>query len=247
MNPNYGLRLALVAAAWMTLTEVRPVWAGYSVEISVDGGPPLILVDDSPQDLNDTDFDMEFDFTVGDAGNNWTASGKIFATGGGNGAPPVATIVTDTLIEKLQPGLIPGQIRVIHNYAASGLGSHLSILDGQFENTLGGPISFANLNFVARVNNILVGSTGVGPAMGLGPVPFFDVLGPLELPTTTEHEFQFDFYLDAPGDAIRLFDSAELHTSIPEPRSLVLAALAAIALTRRQRLVGLPGPTGQGR
>jgi hypothetical protein len=36
-------------------------------------------------DLNPVQFDLEFDFTVGDMSYNWTASGRIIATGGGDG------------------------------------------------------------------------------------------------------------------------------------------------------------------
>jgi len=162
----------------------------------------------------------------------------VLATGGG-GTPPVSTIVTDTLIEKLQPGLFFSQIEVVHNYAASGLSSHSANIDGQFENTLGNPISYAELFYTPRVNSQGMGTAHEGPVSGVpGPVPFADNLGPLLLPTTTEHEITIGFYLDSPGDAIRLFNSAALHTVVPEPASaglaLVALGLGSLVACRRQ-------------
>jgi hypothetical protein len=217
--------------------------AGYSVEIGVDGGPPITYLDNGAFDLNPAPFDIQIDFQVGDAGGFWTAEGTVFATGG-NGAPPVSTIVTDTLIEKQLPGLFFGSIQVTHNYSASGLGSHSALLDGQFENTLGVPISYAELFYTPTVNGQGMGSAHEGPVINmLGPVPFNDVLGPLVLGTTTEHHINIGFYLDSPGDAIRLFDSAELHTFVPEPASAAL--LAATLLIRRRRRAPAHGPLGQ--
>lgn len=220
----------------LMLVNSIPAWAGFSVEISVDGGLPILFSDNGALDLNPAVGDIEIDFTVNDVGNNWTASGTVLATGG-NGGPPVSTIITDTLIEKLQPGLFNGHIEVFHNYAASGLGSHSASLDGQFENTLGSVISYTDLLFTVQVNSQFVGSSYEGPADGVPePVPFDAFLGPLELPTTTRHELSLFFYLDAPGDAIRLFNSAELRTIVPEPGTacLALMVLGSLAASRRR-------------
>lgn len=213
--------------------------AGYSVEISVNGGAPAIYLDNGAFDLNPAVFDLEIDFTVNDIGNNWTASGTVLATGGGDGVPPVSTIVTDTLIQKLLPGLFFGEIEVVHNYAASGLLSHSAVLDGQFENVLGNPISYAELFYTPQVFpevfNVSMGTAHEGPVSGvLGPVPFDEILGPILLPTTTEHEITLGFYLDSPGDAIRLFNSAEIHTIVPEPtiQMLLLSAMASLVARR---------------
>lgn len=218
----------------------QPLRAGYSVEISVDGGAPMIFLDNGAFDLNPGLFDLEIDFIVNDVGNNWTASGTVLATGGGDGVPPVSTIVTDALIQKLLPGLFFGQIEVTHNYAASGILSHSAVLDGQFENVLGNPISYAELFYTPQVFpgvfNVSLGTAHEGPVSGvLGPVPFDDFLGPILLPTTTQHEITLGFYLDSPGDAIRLFNSAEIHTIVPEPTSAVLLWSIATGLIGRRR------------
>jgi hypothetical protein len=77
-----------------------------------------------------------------------------------------------------------------------------------------------------------------GPAINLpSPQPFDGgTLGPLLLPTTTKHEITLQFYLGDPGDAIRMFDSAEIHTVVPEPSGFVAGAFgAAIILAWRRR------------
>ncbi|MDZ4657583.1 MAG: PEP-CTERM sorting domain-containing protein [Bythopirellula sp.] len=231
---------ALLLSVCCLLNFTQMARAGYSVEISVDFGAPVIYVDNGAFDLNPAVFDMEFDFTVNDVGNNWTASGTVLATGGGDGVPPVSTIVTDTLIQKLLPGLFFGNIEVTHNYAASGLLSHSAVLDGQFENVLGNPISYAELFYTPRVYpenfGMTMGTAHEGPVSGvLGPVPFDELLGPIVLPTTIEHEITLGFYLDAPGDAIRLFNSAEIHTIVPEPTSAVLFLTAIVGFVGRWR------------
>jgi hypothetical protein len=239
MMPKVLPSSAILLAACFVFAVSSSAWAGYSVEISVNGGPPVVFPDNVGPDLNPVMFDMEIPFTVTDAGANWTASGTVIATGGGDGAPPVFTVVTDTLIEKLLPGLFNGTILVAHNYAASGLQVHTAHIDGQFENTLGNPISYAELFYSPSVNGFGMGTAHEGPAINtVGPVPFDEDLGPLPLPTTTRHEINISFYLDSPGDAIRLFNSAELRTRVPEPATGTLALAAtglATLLTRRRR------------
>ncbi len=243
LRPQISLRGVLaVLSLGALLLEPRIALAGFSVEIGVNGAPPIVYLDNGALDLDPDAFDIQIDFQVADVGGFWTASGTVLATGG-NGVPPVSTIVTDTLIEKLLPGLFFGSIQVTHNYAASGLASHSAVLDGQFENTLGAPISYAELFYTPTVNNQGMGMAHEGPVINmLGPVPFADVLGPLVLPTTTEHLINIGFYLDSPGDAIRLFDSAELHTFVPEPSSsaLLIAGFAAIVLRRGRRIARTP-------
>lgn len=39
--------------------------AGFSIEISVDGGLPIVFLDNGPDDLNPLPFDLEIPFTVG--------------------------------------------------------------------------------------------------------------------------------------------------------------------------------------
>ena len=232
--------IPLVMCILLSAAEIA--YAGFSIEISVDGGPVTTYLDnDGLFDLNPVEFDIEIPFTVGDVGNNWSATGTVLATGGG-GTPPVSTIVTDTLIENIGGQFLDGQIRVVHNYAASGLFAHSATLDGQFENVLGNAIGYAQLSYSAAVSpGQSLGLLLEGPIINMpSPQPFVGGnLGPLLLPTTTKHEITLQFYLGDPGDAIRLFNSAEMHTSVPEPSTMVLACLAgaglAVPMLRRRR------------
>lgn len=156
---------------------------------------------------------------------------------GGDGAPPVSTIVTDTLIENIGGQFLQGEILVVHNYTASGLGTHTATLDGQFENVLGNDIGYAELRLFADVNSQSMGMLHEGPAINSpSPQPFGGGMLALQLPTTTEHSLLFQFYLGDPGDAIRLFNSGELHTVVPEPSSVLLAVVGVgmICLTGRR-------------
>ncbi|MGD9648160.1 MAG: hypothetical protein AB7U73_20790 [Pirellulales bacterium] len=231
-------------AVLIVLTATGRALAGFSIEISVDGGPTVVYLDNSPDDLNKAPYDMQIDFQVGDVGKNWEGKGTVLATGGGIDAmPPVATIVTDTLIENIGGQFLSGEIKVVHNYAASGLFAHTATLDGQFENVLGNEIGFADLKFFAAVNGQSLGTLIEGPATGLPIVqPFVGgTLGPLLLPTTTEHEIKLQFYLGDPGDAIRMFNSAEIHTAVPEPSGVRAGLLgAAMILAWRVRLRSRP-------
>jgi hypothetical protein len=223
--------LAIPLAIGYLLSAPGWAMAGFSIEISVDAGPAITYLDNGPEDLNLAPLDIEIPFTVGDVGNNWSATGTVLATGGG-GLPPVSTVVTDTLIENIGGQFLGGAIHVKHNYAASGLFAHTATLDGQFENVLGNQIGFADLTFIAAV------SPDYGQNLGLlheGPVnnspspqPFVGGnLGPLVLPTTIAHLITLQFYLGDPGDAIRLSNSAEIRTVVPEPSGVVLGAVGA--------------------
>lgn len=230
-SPRPLTTLALVLA----LAGGKIACAGFSVTLFVDGGQQPTVFDNGPGDLNPAQFDMTVPFTVSNLGNNWTATGVIYANGGG-GVPPVSTVVTDTLIEKLTPGLHFGEIRVVHDYAASGVFSHTGELEGQFENVLGNPIGGAELNYIADVSGQNLGVFHDGPITGVLVHPFAQTFGPLVLPTTTEHSLTFQFYLDEPGDAIRLFDSAEIH-SVPEAGALLFTGMGFVcsALVWRHR------------
>ncbi len=223
---------SIVLAMCIVLGAAEAAEAGFFIEISVDGGPPTKYDDNGPDDLNLAKFDIEIPFTVGDVGKNWSATGTVLATGGG-GTPPVSTIVTDTLIENIGGAFLQGQIRVVHNYAASGLFAHSASLDGQFENVLGNAIGYAELRYFAEVSpGKSLGMLLEGPVINMpSPQPFVGGnLGPLLLPTTIEHEITLQFYLGDPGDAIRLFNSAEIHTVVPEPSSAVLGLLGVVML-----------------
>ncbi len=204
--------------------------AGLSVTLFVDGGQLPTIFDNGAGDINPDPFDMTVPFTVGDIGNNWTATGVIYANGGNN-TPPVSTIVTDTLIEKLTPGLIFGEIRVVHDYIASGAFTYTTEIDGQFENTLNNLIGGIELNFIADVNGNNLGVFQEGPIENVLVHPFADTFNPQVIATTSQTELTFQFYLDSPGDAIRLFNSAEV-VGVPEPSTMFLAAIALLGATR---------------
>jgi len=239
---------AILLAIGYLLSAPGLALAGFSIEISVDAGPAITYFDNGLEDLNLAPLDIEIPFTVGDVGNNWSATGTVLATGGG-GLPPVSTIVTDTLIENIGGQFLGGAIHVKHNYAASGLFAHTATLDGQFENVLGNQIGFADLTFIAAV------SPDYGQSLGLlheGPVnnspspqPFVGGdLGPLILPTTIAHLITLQFYLGDPGDAIRLSNSAEIRTVVPEPSGVVLSAVgAALVLMWASRSRSLKRPS----
>ncbi len=224
-------------ASCLLLVAASEASAGQSIEISVNNGLPIIIFDNQlGVDLNPNPVDMEVPFMVGDVGNTWTASGTIFATGGG-GYPPVSTIVTDTVIQKIneEPGG-GGTLSISHNYAASGTLSHTALLDGQAENTLSNLVGGVEFFFTAEVNTFGLGVLHKGLYSGIeNPLfQFNGVLGPKVLPTTTKHILSFQFYFDVKGDAIRLFDSAEIHT-VPEPATGAMFALAMAVLFWRRR------------
>lgn len=244
--------VALITAS-ILLAAADSATAGFSIEISVDAGPAITYLDNGPEDLNLAVLDIEIPFTVGDVGNNWSATGTVLATGGG-GFPPVSTIVTDTLIENIGGQFLAGAIHVKHNYAASGLFAHTATLDGQFENVLGNQIGLAELTFIAAVSPDHGQNLGLlheGPVINSpSPQPFVGGdLGPLVLPTTIAHLITLQFYLGDPGDAIRLFNSAEIRTTVPEPSSMALAGFAAaglaVASLRRRRLADARGMSSE--
>lgn len=241
LSVGRGCCLALMTVCTL-LIAVDSARAGFSIEISVDGGPATTYDDNGPDDLNPAVFDIEIPFTVGDVGNNWSATGTVLATGGG-GTPPVSTIVTDTLIENIGGQFLAGEIQVVHNYAASGLFAHTASLDGQFENVLGNAIGYADLRFFAEVTpGQSLGLIHEGPVIDMpSPQPFVGgMLGPLVLPTTIRHELTLQFYLGDPGDAIRLFNSAEMHT-VPEPSAVVLGVAGAAPCPGVRRAIAFAG------
>lgn len=216
-----------------------PAMAGYSIEVLVDNLPVGLIVDNSPDDLNNTVGDIWYHFQLTDVQNRWDAEGDIFAEGGFNGQPPVSTIVTNTLIEKIaNVPIFSGEIDFIHNYAASGLLAHMAQIDGQFDNTIDHEVKGASLDYFATINGQSLGVFTTGFYAGPGPEPFDGTLGPLLLPTTTEHHMKLRFYLDSLGDSIELFNSAELHSGVPEPAAwaFVLVALITIAASRHRRM-----------
>jgi hypothetical protein len=229
-------RMAFTVAAMLIAS---PAMAGYSIEVLVDAIPVGLIADNGPDDLNAAVGDIWYHFQLMDAQNRWLAEGDVFAEGGYDGVPPVSTIVTNTLIEKIaNVPLLDGQIDFIHNYAASGLLSHVANIDGVLDNTIDHEVKGVSLDYSADINGQSLGSFGTGFYAGPGPLPFDDVLGPLVLPTTTEHHMRLRFYLDSLGDSIELFNSAEIHSGVPEPSlgGFVLIAIGAACGLRHRQL-----------
>ena len=213
-----------------------PALAGFSVEVKVDNIIVDNVIDNGVGDLNPVVGDIHYQFSLQDAGNIWLAEGDLFAEGGFNGQPPVSTIVTNTLIEKIADvPIIAGEIDFTHHYAASGLQSHTAIIDGQFDNEIDHNVQGASLEYYADINGQSLGSFVTGIYVGPGPEPFDDFLGPLLLPTTTEHHMKLRFYLDSPGDSIELFNSAEIHTVVPEPAAWLLLLTGVLSSLYRGR------------
>jgi hypothetical protein len=205
--------------------------AGYSIEVRIDNVFFDLINDNDPEDMNAAVGDIWYHFVLSDPANRWQAEGEIFAEGGFDGEPPVSTIVTDTLIEKIaNVPIFSGEIDFFHNYAASGLLSHVANIDGQLDNTMDHEVRGASLDYFADINGQSLGSFGTGLYAGPGPHPFDDTLGPVVLPTTTQHHMKLRFYLDTLGDSIELFNSAELHSGIPEPATWLLSCAAVLCV-----------------
>lgn len=210
--------------------------AGYSVDVYVDNVFAYTVVDNMMGDDNPIAGDIRHEFLLSDVMNRWQAAGTIFAEGGLDGVPPVSTVVTDTLIEKIaNVPLNNGVIDFVHHYAASGLQTHSASIDGVFDNTIDNEVRGASLLYSASVTNYDLGSFFTGLYAGPGPEPFMGDIGPVVTPTTIEHHMELLFYLDSLGDSIEMFNSAEIHT-VPEPAgALLLVGLLGLRASRRGR------------
>lgn len=216
--------------------SARPAVAGFAIDVYIDNIPAYQVLDNSPDDANLAVGDIEHHFNLNDAMNRWQATGVIFAEGGFNGVPPVSTVVTNTLIEKIaNTPLDVGEIDFVHNYAASGLQAHTAWIDGVFDNTVDHDVRGASLEYRAWINSQPMGTFATGLYAGPGPHPFMGGLGPLVLPTTTEHHMEMRFYLDSLGDSIELFNSAEIHT-VPEPAAAAAMLVLGMMTSLRRRL-----------
>jgi len=229
-----GKRMRLVVFALCLLALPRTAWAGFSIDVYIDNIIAYQVLDNSPDDADLTVGNIEHHFQLNDMQNRWEATGVILAEGGFNGVPPVSTVVTDTLIEKIaNVPLNVGQIDFIHHYAASGLQSHTASIDGVFDNTIDHEVRGADLLYLADINGQPLGAYGTGFYAGPGPHAFMGSLGPLVLPTTTEHHMTLRFYLDSLGDSIEMFNSAEIHTT-PEPAGAALVIAACMLVVSRR-------------
>lgn len=228
------LTLGQAAIIAVTLLIARPAVAGYSVDVYIDGVFSYAVLDNAAGDSNPAVGDIEHHFLLTDVANRWQAEGDVLALGGFDGVPPVSTVVTDTLIEKIaNVPIFSGELDFIHHYAASGLQSHSASIDGVFDNTVNHEVGGTSLLYQASVTGYDLGTFATGIYSGPGPHPFMGGVGPVVTPTTIEHHMHMQFYLDTLGDSIELFNSAEIHT-VPEPVGLGLILMAAAAWSARR-------------
>jgi hypothetical protein len=224
--------------------------AGTSVDILVPGQPTVTINDGGPLDLDVDPLEIEYDFSVSHPLGYWTATGKVIAKGGD--LVPVTTIVTNTLIQKHSGVLLNDEIKVIH-YFDSFLTAqpYTAELDGQYDNLVFPTIGVADLTFVPMVNNENIGVIDPPAAIGIPAPspPFAGASGPLyPSQQPTSQTVLLLFYLDVEGDAIRLFNSAEIKppdTAIPTLSewgmilaALLLVVLGATVLRRRRDVHG---------
>lgn len=217
---------------------VSPMMAGFSVDVYVDNVFFTTINDGGIGDDNGIAGDISYSFDLMDVQNRWRATGLILANGGYNGVPPVSTIVTDVLIEKIaNVPIFTGEIDFRHHYAASGLQTHTASIDGVFNNTIGTEVGGVSLDYFGDINGQSLGGYGTGFYSGPEGETFNGSLGPLVLPTTTEHHMKLRFYLDSLGDSIEMFNSAEIHTVVPEPTTLalLLPSLGILLASRSRR------------
>ena len=234
-------RLALPALAGMMVLGItgEVAWSGTSLTYKREGGLATTVLDNSLDDLDPDPFEIEVDFSIMNPGI-WLAEGTIIAKG--NGEVPITTVVTDTLIQKLDAPILNDAIIVEHFFTstltATPFTAHLS---GKYDKLLPGlNIGLADLLYIPSVNDELIGIIDPPAAVNVPPtVPFMGNSGPLYPATEPlSHKLEIRFYLDELGDAIRLDNSASI-SHVPEPTSgllLLLGAACCIAAHRwRQR------------
>lgn len=204
------------------------------IEISGNGGVGTI-VDQGPGDLDPDADEIEALITLVGAGGNWIGTGTVLANGGGNVDPTL--IFTDVLLQNVTGVQIVGLLTIQHTFdPVPDQPPQKMVLDGEFDNLVGPLISGVELDFTGLVDNEVIGNLHEGP---FGPVaapkPFDGMVGPLVPPRDfTSQTIDLVFYLDGLGDAVRLFNSAEI-LSVPEPGPIALLALFAGELLRRRR------------
>src|SRR5262245_39108175 len=96
---RFRLHHAAFVVALMLLASTA--MAGYSVDVYIDNVFAYTINDNGLGDDNGAVGDISHHFVLSDPANRWRAEGDIFANGGYDGALPVSTVVTDTLIEKI--------------------------------------------------------------------------------------------------------------------------------------------------
>jgi MYXO-CTERM domain-containing protein len=232
-----GLRLAACSAGLAVFLLAAPA-AASQLTIKCDGVGGVIA-DGDAADLDDDADQIEVLFSCSQAQGVWTAEGRVFATVDAEGHGDL--IVTETLIEKIAGDFVGGHIDVLHEFESflttpvieaevDGAYDHLSPLS---------VIGWANVEFAFYGYGDFIGAVDPPPAIGIPvppDVPFAGVVGPTYVGGFPPSErVTIAFYLDLPGDAIRLDDSVHV-SMVPEPggAALVLACVA-LALGRRRR------------
>jgi hypothetical protein len=233
---------ALVLVLFALLSS-SSAWAS-SIEVVCDGVVTTHVDDDLAGDDDPDPGEIEFTFTCTDVPSLWEGTGRVI---GRVGELAALTVLTEFTAHNLGAGPViagdlpgTGTLNVVHSFElfAPEIRS-FAFLSGYYDNVDGAAvIGGANLDFLPFVNDLLVGAIDPPGVDDVEPtVPFAGVSGPLVLQAVFEHDLDFDFYLDTPGDAWVLpGGSAELR-SVPEPgtASLVLLGVACFARARRRR------------
>jgi hypothetical protein len=229
------LMFTLALATWALLAAAMPAWAGTSIQIMVPGQPTITINDGDTSDDDADPMGILYDFSVAHPLGYWSATGTIIATGG-ELIPPV-TIVTDVLIQKHFGDILDDTITVVH-YFTSFLTAqpYVAKLDGHYDNLQFTNIGVADLDYFPSVNNESIGVLDPPPAMDVpGPtMPPFDLeSGPLyPMTQPLSQTILLRFYLDIPGDAIIMYNSASIEPpGEPVPTPVPSLAKPAILVT----------------
>jgi len=231
-----GLRLAACSVGLAVFLLAAPAGAN-EITITCDGAGGTIA-DGDAADLDGDANQIEVLFSCSQAQGLWTAEGRVLATVDAEGYADL--IVTDTLIEKITGDFINGNIDVLHEFDSFITTPVIEAeVDGAYDHlSPAGVIGWADVLFSFYGYGDFLGAVDPPAAIGIPvppDVPFAGAVGPTYVGGFPPSErVVIDFYLDLPGDAIRLDDS--VHVSMvpePGPATLVLACVA-LALGRRR-------------
>lgn len=194
--------------------------------------------DGGPGDLNPNAREITANFEFGAAitpPQPWNANGTVEAVSNESGF--AQTLLTNLLIEN-----VGGPVDDVEIVAQHCFDNQITIpmpfeapVDGAILNTATGIVeSLAELHYSALVNDVSLSGAFVASGVGQGPFPFVHLLGPTSvqlLPPRASQTHTLRFYLDGPGDAIRLDNSALIRPASANlstgstPSILVVSAL----------------------